>query len=323
MNKIPIFFSFDNNYVVPAAVAFISLLETAKKDVFYNMYVLHSDITKENKEILLNIITTNQNANLEFIDTKDFLKDEWKNGAFDGHNIDNKQQFTIDTIVRCFAANFFPQLDKIIYSDVDIVFMDDISGSYDVNLNDKYIGAVKSAFIKYYKSELSHLSENHYNMLKDTYFAGGFWVMNLKKIREDNLENKMMEIVKDNSINKKWNDQDIMNIACENKVAYLSLRYISYPYMGKCLQDLNFVSHFSKEELIESIENPKILHFAAVKPWSSYPNKHHIWWDIFNRLKLKKTKIFKRPYMPYKYKIYYALWKFLNKKLEKKGFINH
>lgn len=40
MKNIPIFFSFDNNYVKPAAVAFWSLLDMAAKNVSYDMYVL-------------------------------------------------------------------------------------------------------------------------------------------------------------------------------------------------------------------------------------------------------------------------------------------
>ena len=43
MNKqeIPIMFCFDNNYVIPAAVAFYSMLENCNKNYFYRMYVLH------------------------------------------------------------------------------------------------------------------------------------------------------------------------------------------------------------------------------------------------------------------------------------------
>ena len=52
MNKIPIYFTFDNKYVVPAAVAFYSLLSHTKEDVCYDLYVLHEDITQENEQLL-------------------------------------------------------------------------------------------------------------------------------------------------------------------------------------------------------------------------------------------------------------------------------
>ena len=289
--QIPIFFTFDNNYVVPAAVAFYSLLNKTQKNVEYKMYVLHSDITKESQELLLSVVNKFKIASLEFIDTKGFLSKEWNNGNWEGHN--TRTQFTADTLLRCFPARFFPQYDKIIYSDVDCVFVDDISELYDTDLDNKYIGAVKDAFMKWDINELSHLRKDHYEKHKDTYFAGGIWVMNLKKIREDNLEEKMIEIIKDDTIVKRWNDMDIMNIACDNKVEFIPLNYIAYPYMLVRVIQKDFISDFSRDELYDSIINPKIIHYAAFKPWKAEVKYGEVWWDIFYYLKLPKTSIFK------------------------------
>ncbi len=291
LKQIPIFFTFNNDYVIPAAVAFYSLLNKAKSDIFYEMYVLHSDITIENQNLLQNIVKNKGNANLTFKNTNGFLQDLWDNGNFEGHN--TKTQFTSDTIIRCFGAKFFPQYDKIIYSDVDIVIVDDISELIDINLDNKYIAAVKDAFMQWDKNELSHLRSDHYEKFKDSYFAGGIWVMNLKKIREDHLENKMIEIIKDDSIVKRWNDMDIMNIACDNKVEFIPLNYISYPYLRERILQKDFISHYSRDELYDSLINPKIIHYAAIKPWNGSPNKAEIWWEIFDYLDLPKNKIFK------------------------------
>lgn len=286
---IPIFFSFDNNYVVPAAVAFYSLLNKAKQDIYYEMYVLHSDITEENQNLLQNIIKKKQNAKLTFIDTKGFLNDEWNKGAFPLKSLPN---FTVDAIVRCFAARFFPQYEKIIYSDVDVVFVDDISELYNINLDDKYLAAVKGPFMKYSDYELSHLKKEHYEKFKNSYCGGGIWVMNLSKIREDDLEQKMTEIINDDTIIKRWNDQDIMNIACDNKIEFIPLNYISYPYLPELLKNPKFTSHYTREEMYDSIVNPKIIHYAAEKPWNGNPKRAEIWWIIFNYLNLPKTGIF-------------------------------
>ena len=312
MKQIPIFFTFNNDYVVPAAVAFYSLLNKAKTDVFYNMYVLHSDITSENQSLLQNVIGRFKKGKLAFIDTKDFLKDEWENGNFDENNKHTK--FTSDALLRCFAARFFEKYDKIIYSDVDVVFADDISELWDIDLTDKYIAAVKNPFMKYSENELSHLKPEHYEKLKDSYFAGGIWVMNLTKIRADNLEQRMLDILNDKTIVKRWNDQDIMNISCDNKVAYLPLNYIAYPYLPDLLQLPNFESHYSRDELWDSVLNPKIVHYANVKPWQDTVRYGDIWWDIFNFLKLPKTAIFKKQKNKYKkkYKHYKKLSLFLS-----------
>ena len=131
---IPIVFSFDDNYVIPAAVAFYSLLNKANQGIFYEMFVLHSDINKANQNLLQKIVKKTNKASLSFIDTKDFLANEWQSGNF-SPNLHREGQFTVDTIIRCFVARFLPQYDKVIYSDVDIVVVDDISALYDIDLD--------------------------------------------------------------------------------------------------------------------------------------------------------------------------------------------
>ena len=131
---IPIVFSFDNNYVIPAAVAFFSLLNKAKHDIFYEMFVLHCDISTENQSLLQSIVKKTNNATLTFINTKGLLINEWQKGNF-SKNLHRDGQFTADTIIRCFIAGLLPQYDKVIYSDVDIVVVDDISDLYDIDLD--------------------------------------------------------------------------------------------------------------------------------------------------------------------------------------------
>ncbi|MCQ2976091.1 MAG: glycosyltransferase family 8 protein [Bacteroidales bacterium] len=305
LKKIPIFFTFDNNYVEPAAVAFYSLLDKAKENVFYEMYVLHSDIMEEKQKFLTDIVHKKGNANLTFVNTNGFLDEFWNNGSFNFKS--SNSTFTVDTIVRCFGSKFFPQYEKIIYSDVDVIFTDDISALYEIDMSEKYLAGVKNPFSKYSRHELSHLKPEHYEILKDKYIAGGIWVMNLKKIRDDNLEEKMVEVINDKTIIKRWNDQDIVNIACGGKIGFIPLNYISYPYLIDLLQNPKFTSDYTREELYNSIINPKIIHFAASKPWNSDPKYSNLWWTYFYYLGLGKTKIFKE--MPSKEKIKYKKYK--------------
>lgn len=321
MKYIPIFFSFDDNYVPPAAVAICSLLSKSKPEIFWKMYVLHNNISKENQKMLQDIAYKAGNASLEFRNTNGFLHKEWTEGAFAGKK---NKQFTPETIVKCFAARFFPEYDKIIYSDVYVVFMDDISELIDIDLQYVYIAAVKNAFMKIHnKEELGHLSSSNYDKLKDSYFVGGIWVLNLKKINEDNLESKMLGIVQDDNIEKRWPDQDIMNIACDNRVVYLSLRYISYPYMLERMTKTGFISHFTIEECVESIVYPKIIHYAGIKPWNNDPYKKEIWCAVFNKLNIPKTDIFNRvpKKVSWRDKLRYKIWLALDRKLRKKGLI--
>lgn len=293
MNKtIPIFFTYNDNYAIPAIVAFYSLLNRAKENVFYKMYVLHRDISDENKELTFKSLEKFKNFELNFIKVSNFLEENWEQSNWGDNN--KNIRFTQETLYRCFAAKFFPEFDRIIYSDVDVLFVDDISELYDINLDNKYIGTVKDAFLKYDKfNEIGHLRTDHYEKFKDTWFAGGIWVMNLKKIREDNLEKRMIDIIKDNSIEKKWYDMDVMNIACDNKVEYIPLNYICYPFLLEHIDNKDLNSTYSREELYDSLINPKIIHYAGMKPWNDKDMPFAIeWWTIFQYLQLPQNSLF-------------------------------
>lgn len=293
---IPIFFSFNDDYIEPAAVAIYSLLNKTPRHIFYKMHVLCSNIPDSRQQILQNIIKRFDNAELSFINNngefeKIFQREDFSKGS-------DKSVFTADILSKCFAAKFFPQYDKIIYSDVDIVVSDDISELYNINLEDKYLAGVKTPFSQYHENELSHLNAKHYEILHDKYLAGGIWVMNLKKIREDKIEEKMLDIMNNSAIEKRWPEQDIINIACGNKIAFLPLNYIAYPHLPEYLTRPDFVSDYSRDELYDSIINPKIIHYAYLKPWNSSPEFSAHWWSIFNYLNLQKTKIFTPPPKP-------------------------
>ena len=62
LKKIPIFFTFNDDYVIPAAVAFDSLLKRASADVAYQMFVIHSDISPDNQKLLHRIVADGGNA---------------------------------------------------------------------------------------------------------------------------------------------------------------------------------------------------------------------------------------------------------------------
>ncbi|ELB2754452.1 hypothetical protein QNF07_002746, partial [Vibrio alginolyticus] len=80
MQVIPIVHCFDNNYVIPAAVAFYSLLEKSDKNYKYQIYVLHEDITLLNQEKLKKTIQKFKNSELIFInfDENVDFENDWK-----------------------------------------------------------------------------------------------------------------------------------------------------------------------------------------------------------------------------------------------------
>src|SRR5262249_6747219 len=120
----PIMFCFNNAYSIPAAVAFRSLLENASKDYFYKLYVAHTDISEENQQKLQEIgLEFHEHASLEFLQMQNRFEDVWKKTRTKGH-------YSKEAFYKLIVPSLFPQYEKIIVSDVDVVFLGDVSPSY-------------------------------------------------------------------------------------------------------------------------------------------------------------------------------------------------
>ena len=274
MKKIPIFFTFDDNYVVPAAVAFESLLANAIDGIFYDLYVIHTKVTDANQELLTKIVNSHGNGALSFIDVTNKFDFEFNDQKF--RSVHAGAVFTVETLYRCcpMLISEFTQYDKIIYSDVDIVVVSDISELWSIELGESYLAGVNvPAFLK---EERTHLDPK----FEGCYVSGGIWVMNLKKMREDNLGRIVLGLIEDPPFRLIWQDQDIINIACDCNVKFLPYIYISIPTWFTMLAEKDFWDeYYPSGELYDAMYRPKIVHYAGAKPWNDRQiHKADLWY---------------------------------------------
>jgi lipopolysaccharide biosynthesis glycosyltransferase len=267
--EIPVMFSFDNNYVIPAAVAFYSMLEHANRKFHYKLYVLHSDISIDNQSKLKETIKRfSRFSSLEFIDMANKLEDIWQTIKVKGH-------FSKETASKVLASSFFPQYDKIVTSDVDVVFLGDISESY-INFNvneDYYLAGVKPVgkVLGYMDNYQSDFTDKEIKKLSS--FCGGYIVFNLKKLREDKMEQKFIKCFKDNAHRLNQMEQDVLTLTCSPNIKYLPLNYVTCSYVWDYYtqdQDFDNDINFSRQELKDAMSHPIQLHYAtSIKPWKN------------------------------------------------------
>lgn len=275
---IPIMFCYDKNYVIPAAVAFYSLMNNANKEYNYILYTLHSDITDEQQKKLIETVKMFHNCSLEFVNMNQRLDDFWKKNYKGDH-------FSKEVMYKLLAASIFPQYEKIIISDVDVVFLGDISSSYfslDGN-NKDYIAGVKpiGKVQEYLKNYSPEWSEDEIVQLGE--ICGGYIVMNLKKIREDNFEKVFIDSLEKNGYRLNQMEQDIFNITCHNRISHLSLNYVACSYLWDYFQkedDFNNDINYSNLQIKSAMDNPIQLHYAtSIKPWKNVDcTKSDIWY---------------------------------------------
>lgn len=298
--EIPIMHCFDNNYVIPAAVSFYSMLKNADPQYNYRLFVLHSDITVQNQQKLTKLVRSFKNADLEFINMYGRFDDLWQ-------EMSNTDHLSKEVLYKLLAPEIFPQYDKLIITDVDVVFLRDISPSYFLldNHSHAYFAGVrqinpdKSFLRPYYEGYKSAFSEIEHDQIK---VCGGYLVANLKKLREDNMVSVFTSYLKHNSERLMQAEQDVINFCCrDNQIIYLSLHYVVCSYMyGICTSPDITASdpHYSYVEMRDAMEHPIQLHYATkTKPWNAPESiKAKLWYDYLNDTDFAKDFVNKKAY---------------------------
>lgn len=160
-------------------------------------------------------------------------------------------------------------VDKIIYLDSDIVVLDNILSLWRYDINDYFIGAIEDKYSDLMGYRVG-LSEN------DIYINSGVLLMNLKKIREENIENLFFEKLR--LPNNDYSDQDVINDLCKEKILFLPLKY-------NLMLTTDDPSSFPKRrnEYNNSLKAPVILHYS-IKPWILPVQYSEYWINYKNKL---------------------------------------
>lgn len=284
---IPIMHCFDNGYVIPAAASFDSMLRYANPAYDYKLYVLHTDITIQNQKKLLALVTQYPNASLEFIDMAHRFEDIWSTITIHGH-------LAKEVLYKLVATSIFPQYDKLIITDVDVVFLGDISPSYFVfdPSDDVYMAGVRhvaprNTFLEdFYKSYTQFFDENAVNELK---ICGGYLVMNLRKLREDQMEGVFLDYLRNNVQRLLQAEQDVLNFCSpKEKIRLLPLSYVLCSYSYDIFQtEEQFAAdpHYTPQEIKDALIAPIQLHYATRnKPWiNPKVTKAEVWFDALRK----------------------------------------
>ena len=115
--------------------------------------------------------------------------------------------------------------------------------------------------------------------------------MNLKKMREDNMEAKCMAYFEQNLHRLKQAEQDVLNLVLHPKIKLLPTRAMVCTYLydmlenDNCFDNEQKLSEMDKFWIKEATKNPIQLHYAgAQKPWNAPTcTKSDIWFGYLFR----------------------------------------
>lgn len=227
MNReIPIFFTIDDGYAPFLAVALNSAIKNSNPDRCYKAIVLHQGLNETNIQKLNALETDNfkieltpMRANFEALD------DRMSNRL-------RCDYFTLTIYFRLFIPAMFPQYDKGIYIDSDVVLTEDIAKLYDTDMGDNFIGACNDLSIADIPPLVAY-TENAIGVKKQEYVNSGVLLMNLKKMRERDLEGHFLNLLNTYHFDSIAPDQDYLNAMCNGKIYYLDESWDAMPNDAK------------------------------------------------------------------------------------------
>ena len=177
LNTIPIFFTVDDKYVPFLAVALQSLIENSSEKNYYLIKILYTSITEENQEKIKKY--EKENVNIEFVDLNYYIN-KIKNKLY------TRDYYSVTTYFRLFIPNLYPQYNKALYLDCDIVLLADVAELYNIDMGDNLVAAAPDDVIQ--KIEVFQEYVEKVVGVADyrNYFNAGVLLMNLDELRKLN-----------------------------------------------------------------------------------------------------------------------------------------
>ncbi|QGM81272.1 glycosyltransferase family 8 protein [Otariodibacter oris] len=251
-----ILFSSDNNYAKFLLVTIKSIIN--KNNHKINFYIFDFGIDKKNKEKIKKL--ENSNYKINFIpikksDFNDFPK--------------TIEYISLATYARLYSTKYLPpDIDKILYLDIDIIVLGDLMPLWKTDINEFHIAACIDSFIEY--------KTNNYKKLiglteKDYYFNAGVLLINLKKWRTEDISQQSINWLKKYKNIIKYQDQDILNGIFMEKVYYLDCRFNSMPTL------LSRIKNNKNLHPLEKNTMPIVIsHFCGpIKQWDKNSTQIH------------------------------------------------
>ena len=193
-NKIPIVFAANLKFLPYIRAPINSLLINASKEYSLDIIILYNDdidITEQQK--LLEEYKNINEHTIRFFNIKE-IYEKYKLNTIQVNN-----RFTNVTLYRLILPDIV-DYDKIIYLDVDLIVIGDISELYNIDLGDNYIGAVLDLGIETYTQSHKNIYKVPalYNIDFKKYFNAGILDLNLNKLRsqKDNIIKTVQDIKK-------------------------------------------------------------------------------------------------------------------------------
>ena len=233
--EVPIFFAVDDNYIPFLGVALKSLMDNASKTCKYAVKVLYTCVEPENMKKIK--AYENENFSIEFVNLTDHVE-KIRDKLY------TRDYFSNTTYYRLLIPELYPEYDKALYLDSDIVVLKDIVKLYNTNIENNLLAAAPDDVIQTIEVFQNYAEKVVGVSSYENYFNAGILVMNLKELREFRFKEKFMYLLSTTKFSVAQ-DQDYLNRLCKGKVVLIPKTWNKMPVSGDCIErsKLNLVHY--------------------------------------------------------------------------------
>lgn len=269
MNTVPIVFAFDNNLVLPACVCLSSLMMSAKETTFYDIFILYPASDEFERKDIDKVQEFYSNCRIQYIAVDDTFS-----GAFEIRGI------TTPAYYRLLIPELIPQYDKILYSDVDVIFRSDLYDIYSsTDMQGCLLAGVNSlshlvpAYAKYYTEQLKRNP-------RSIVYSGNL-IFNGKQMREEHTTEKLIE---HRGQKYMFQDMDILNVVCEGRIKFLSPCFCLSTFIAEqAIYGKEKLTEIWTDQEIATALSSGIVHYNGQKPWQGWCINFDIWWEYYRK----------------------------------------
>ena len=269
MNTVPIVFAFDNNLVFPACICLSSLMMSVKETTFYDIFILYPASDEFERKDIDRVQEFYPNCRIQYIAVDDTFS-----GAFEIRGI------TTPAYYRLLIPELIPQYDKILYSDVDVIFRSDLYDIYSsTDMQGCLLAGVNSlshlvpAYAKYYTEQLKR---NPHSIV----YSGNL-IFNGKQMREEHTTEKLIE---HRGQKYMFQDMDILNVVCEGRIKFLSPCFCLSTFIAEqAIYGKEKLTEIWTDQEIATALSSGIVHYNGQKPWQGWCINFDIWWEYYRK----------------------------------------
>jgi len=285
--RIPVVLATNNPYAPFVSVTIESLLHNSDLFYFYDIYVLHTDLSRQS---IKGLEAQTPNYSVRCVDVSKYINPHLDNLP------KNSKYITKETYYRIIIPSLLSEYNKAIYIDCDLVVLGDISKFYDFDVSKHMVAGVRNPLHEIMKEHIEELGLDPYK-----YINAGVLLMNLDMMRKKGFEDTCFELLATREL--KFMDQDAINLACQGSIKYLDMSWNygwHYERLNNFKDERYHLLETETEEYEQASECINILHYTGdVKPWkNSKPRFGDVFWEYAKRSPFYKDILVKSNVSP-------------------------